>query len=433
MKKLIIIFCIITSYAQAQRLTLEEAINITLKRNYDLVLAKNNIDYNAVLNNYGVAGGLPFISGTATDNEQITSINQQYDAGGDSTRKVIVNGAASNTLNSNLNATMLLYNGMRVVSTKKRLETLEEQSEKQLNAQLQNTLAAVMTTYYDIVRQQNYLKTILQSIELAQKRLQIVQTQQSVGLANNADLFQSQLDLNALLQSQKTQELVIAQGKTELLRIMTLNPDSSINIEDTIIADNNLLLDSVLTNLPRNADLMAADDQIKINQYIVKEVAAQRYPSVSVNAGYSYSRSTNAAGQVLLNQRYGPLVGLTLNIPIYNGSAYKRQQKAAEINVKGAVIQKNILQRDYTADAIKNYQAYQNALKQLETEQKNFELAQKLVDLVLQRFQLRVATIVELSIAQQSFQDAGYRLVNISFAAKSSEIELKRLANTLSF
>jgi hypothetical protein len=35
-----------------------------------------------------------------------------------------------------------------------------------LNAQIQNTIAAVMVKYYDVVRQQGYIKTLQQSIEL---------------------------------------------------------------------------------------------------------------------------------------------------------------------------------------------------------------------------------------------------------------------------
>jgi hypothetical protein len=34
--------------------------------------------------------------------------------------------------------------------------------------------------------------------------------------------------------------------------------------------------------------------------------------------------------------------------------------------------------------------------------------------------------------AQQSFEASGFRLVNLSYAAKTAEIELKRLANELS-
>ncbi len=54
-----------------------------------------------------------------------------------------------------------------------------------------------------------------------------------------------------------------------------------------------------------------------------------------------------------------------------------------------------------------------------------------LLDLVLLKFQLRVATIVDVKNAQESFANAGYLLVNMSFAAKAAEIERKRLTYTL--
>jgi outer membrane protein TolC len=231
---------------------------------------------------------------------------------------------------------------MRVVTTKKRLDQLEQQSEQYVNSQVQNIIASVMTNYFDVVRQQYYIRVIDQSIELAKRTLDIVKAQQSVGLANNANLYQAQLDLNNLVQAKEIQQLVIIQAKTEMLRLLTLKTDSTINIQDTILVDNSLMLDAVLGKLTNNADIIAADQQVRINELIVRETAAQRYPSVSVNGGYNYARNQNAAGQVLLNQRSGPLIGLGLSIPIYNGSIYRRQQKVAEIDVKNAELQKGL-------------------------------------------------------------------------------------------
>lgn len=81
--------------------------------------------------------------------------------------------------------------------------------------------------------------------------------------------------------------------------------------------------------------------------------------------------------------------------------------------------------------AVKNWQAYLNNLKQLETAKENFDLSLKLLNLVLMRFQYKVATIVDVTLAQQSFESAGFQLVNVSFAAKAAEIQLRRLANAL--
>lgn len=421
-------FLFVCTNVSAQNiLRLPDAVNIALKNSLEVQLSKNFVESNTILNNYGIAGGLPLVTGSLTDNEQLSSINQKLNTGVSIKR----DAAATNNLVAGVTGSILLYNGNRVVATKSRLATLVNQSEQQLNAQIQNILAGVMVGYYDIVRQQSYMRTIDKSIEASNQQLDIVKTRQSVGLANNADLFQAQIDLNALLQAKQSQQLIIDQSKTELLRQLSLNPDSTITIQDTILVERTIKLEEVLNSLNKNADFLAADDQIKINELLVKETAALRYPSIRANTGFNFSRNKAAAGQILLNQSYGPFVGVTLGIPIYNGSVFKRQQKVAEINVRNAELDKQLLVRDYNAQVVKSYQSYTATLQQLQKEQENYTLSNQLLELALQRLKFKQATIVDVKNAQQSFEASGYRLVNLNFAAKSAEIELKRLANQL--
>ena len=416
-------------YLPAQNiLRLGDAVNTALKNSLDIQLVKNNLQSNTIYNNYGIAGGLPLVTGSVTDQAQLYNINQHFNTG----TVIQTNGAGSNNLTVGVAGSILLYNGQRVVTTKKRLEQLQKQSANQLNAEIQQIMYDVMTGYYDVVRQQGYIKTIDRSIEAAQKKLSVVQTRQDVGLANNADLFQAQLDLNELLQSKKTQELVINQASTELKRLMTLQKDTAFIIADSIVVDSAIILDSVLNDINRNPTILAAEDQIKINEFLVKETAAQKYPSIRANTGYNFSRNNASAGQLLLNQNYGPYVGLSVGIPIYNGSIYKRQEKVAAINQKNAVLQKDILIRDFTSLASKYFQSYKDALSQLEMEKANYKLSAQLLDLVLQRFQLKQATIIDVKNAQQSFEASGYRLINLSYAAKLAEIGMKKLQSKLS-
>lgn len=409
-------------------LLLPDVIGIALKNSLDVQLSKNAVEANDIFNNYGIAGGLPLVTGILTDNEQVSNINQKLNTG------VLINrnGAATNNAVVGITGSILLYNGNRVHATKARLAKLVKQSEQLLNAQIQNIIADVSIAYFDIVRQQRYINTIDRSIDASRQQLDIVKARQSVGLANNADLFQAQIDLNALLQTKQTQQLIVAQAKTELLRQLNLKPDSSLVIKDSIVVDNNLKLAGVLGSLNINPNILAAQDQININEQIVKETAALRYPSIRANTGFNFIRNQAAAGQLLLNQNYGPSVGVSVGLPIYNGSIFKRQQRVAEINVANAGLNKNILLRDYTAQAVKAYQSYSTTLNQLKTEEENYKLSNQLLSLTLQRFQYKQATIVEVKNAQQSFEASGFRLVNLSFSAKSSEIELNRLANKLS-
>jgi outer membrane protein len=425
---------VIKTLAFSQQMRLPDAVSIALKNSLDIQVVRNNLNINEVSNSYGFAGGLPLVTASGSDNEQSVNIKQKISQkinGIDTSYNIIRNGATSNQLTGGASGSIVLFNGLRIVSTKRALEEMEKQGQEYVNSQIQNVIASVMTSYYDIVRQQGYIKTIKQSIAVSSQKLDIVKAQQGVGLANNADLFQAQLELNNMIQARESQQLVIDQAKTNFLVLLTLKPDSLIEISDTIVVDKSVALGDVINNLSTNPDVIAADEQIKINRFIEKQTAAQRYPTIRATAGYNYSRNQASAGQTLLNQQYGPLAGFNFVIPIYNGSIYKRQQKIAEINTRNSALQKDIIIRNYSSDAVKTFQAYSSSLIQLETAQKNFELAQKLIALVLQQFQLRQKTIVDLTVAQQTFETAAFTLTNLSYASKSSEIELKRLTGKL--
>ncbi|MES2328053.1 MAG: TolC family protein [Bacteroidota bacterium] len=432
MKRTVTLFFLtigITGFAQ-QRMSLSEAINTALKNSYDIQLAKNSLEITNINNDIGIAGGLPTVSGTATDNEQVTSINQKYaDASRDTKRPNV----AANNLVVGVTGSILLFNGYRVVTTKKRLEELVLLNQEVLRAQIQNTVAGVMAKYYDIVRQQSLMKTIIQSIDVSKKRLDILNVRKEVGLANAADTYQAQLDLNALVQSQQSQQLVIDQAKTDLLNLIFVNPATPITVSDTIIVDRSVRMDSIRNNLSKNPLVIAAERQVKINELIEKETATQRIPSIRANAGFNFNSNSSAAGFTLLNQSYGPFIGIGVTVPIYNGGIFKRQQQVAAINTRNATIQRDNIVLDNETGMVRTYQSYTNSLTQLETEQKNYDLSLQLLDLVLQKFQLGNATIIDVKLAQQTFENEGYRLVNLNYAAKIAEIELKRLATQLRF
>lgn len=423
-----IVACSAVANAQEKlSLSLNEAIATALKNSLEIEIARNEIEARTLLNHYGVAGGLPTVNATLGNTEQVMNIRQKLQNGTNIER----DGAAGNNLNAGLLASIVLYNGNRIVSTKTRLEELQSQSEELLVSQIQNVIADVSTAYYDIVRQQSYVRTIHQSILASEKRLEVLEARRAAGMANNADIFQAQIDINTANQLLMNQNLVVDVAKTELLRLLTADPGLQLAISDTILVSNDVDLSEILARASHNTDIRASENQIRINEMIQKEIAAQRYPTVRLNAGVNYTRIQSAAGFNLLNQSFGPNIGITVALPIYNGNAFKRQQQAAFTDVKTAKVQQKVLERDFQANVYKTFHAYQNALKQLETEIKNYKLTEDLLNLTMLRFELIQATIIDVREAQKSFEDAGFRLVNLSYAAKAAEIELHRLGNLL--
>lgn len=414
-------------YSQ-NRLSLSDALAIALKNSYNIQLAKNNLEIASINNSVGIAGGLPTVNATVNDVENITSINQQFP---DPSRNITRTGVASNNLNANITAGIILFNGFRVKAAQQRLAELQKMNQDMLNAQIQGTMAAVITSYYDVVRQQNLLTTIDKSIEVSQQRIDIIKSRKEVGLANNADLYQAQIDLNALVQTKQAQQLVIDQGKTNLLNLIFVSPDTTVVIKDTIIVDDQIKFAQIKSLALKNPQISAAEQQIKINQLLERETAALRVPTLRASTGFNLTNTKSAAGFILENRTYGPFLGVNLAIPIYNGLINKKQMQVAEINTRNAKVQRDQFLLNIETGAVATYQAYANTLAQLKTAKENQLLSKQLLDLVMQRFQLGQATIVDVKLAQQSFENESYRLVNLSFTAKVAEIELKRLANII--
>jgi outer membrane protein TolC len=408
--------------AQVQ-ITLTNAIDSALKSNFDIRIARVNTDISRVGNTYGMAGGLPSLNGSAADNRSVLNLKQKTSSG----INISQNNVNNSSYNAGLTANMVLFNGFKIIATKGRLNLLQRQSELELNQQIQTTMAIVMESYYDIIRQQSYLNIIKSLLDVSSKKLEIVKERYKVGMANDADLLQARMDFNLADQNLKGQELIIEQDKTSLLQLMGVKQYFSISVNDTILIDKSIRKDSIINYLENNPQYLSAEQQIRINQQIVKEQRALRYPSVRISTGYNFTYSSSSAGFNLFTQNYGPTVGATLLVPIFNGNIYKTQQEIAYFNVQNARLQKESLLKSLEADAIKTYQSYESTLQQLDSQQKSYADAARLVSILVQKFRLNEATILDLKAAQDSFESAGYMFVNLQYAAKTAEIELKRL------
>ena len=434
-KKSFIAFLLLLAFSQEKlaaqnNLSLKEAVTIAIQNSYDIKLVENNLSIAKNNNNYGVAGGLPTVTATGTNNNTLTTIHQTFP---DPSRNTTRSGVDGTTLNGGLTATMILFNGYRVAATKDRLASIEKQTTAALQTQMLNTSSTVMQQYYNVIRQAAFLKTIEKSIEASEERVAIVKTRQAVGVANQADLLQSSLDLNALLQAKQNQLVVLDQVKADLYNSMVVPANSNYIFTDSIQVDQNISLSQVESKMKEHPLLQSAQQLINVNQFLEKETKALTYPTLRANGGYNYNSNKSAAGFILLNESYGPFVRSNLSIPIYAGRTSKRAYKNAQINTVSAKIQYDNTQQDLATELFKTYQNYQNSLKQTPIEVQNYQMSEALLALVMEKFKLGQATIVDVKQAQQSFETAGFRLTSLKFSAKIAEIELKRLSNQLSF
>ena len=436
MKFLLLLFLPLVATAQTAEpqiatplaLPLTEALRLGLQNSLDVQVSRAEAEIRAAQAGAGLAGGLPTVSFTAANTALMTNLRQELVNGTTISRT----GVTGNQTAASLTGSLTLFNGGRVTATRQRLDELQAQGELQLNAAIQQVLADVLLRYYAVVRQQRYVRTLESSVAVSRQKLALVRTRQSVGLANNADRFQAELDLQSQLQTQRDQRLAVRQATAELLR--ALNQDvtgPAPAIEDTIPLDRTLRWADIQAALTRNPGLLAAERAERVAALTEREIHAQRTPALTLNGGTNFSRNQSTAGFTLLNQTYGPFVGLGLNVPIYNGGTSRRLERVAKLGTQTAALQRQAIGRDNDLTAWTAWLAYEQNLQQVDSAEASFRTARQLLQINQLRLEAGLATLVDVRIAQQTFEAAGYALATYRYAAKAAEISLRQVAALL--
>lgn len=428
-KVLLCIFILFNSiennYAQIQ-LSLQSAIDSALQNNLNIQVARNNIAIANLNNTYANAGGMPQVNAVLNNTNSLTNIHQNLSNG----VEISKNNALTNNIATGVNGSILLYNGDRVKFTKKRLELLTEQSEHELNIQIQNTIANVMIKYYDIIKQSAFIDLLKKNFEFSKNKSNLISQRAIVGMANEVDRITALMDINNSTLAIANQEMLLRQSELDLIQYIGISPRQKIIVNDSILIDNSLVEKIIEERLNKNVDFVYSENIIRLNEILLKETKALKYPSIRMNAAYNLNYTKSSSGFNLLNESYGPSLGATIQIPIYSGLV-KSQEKVLNYQIKNAELAKEDKYKMMQNEVAKMYSQYQSLQSQNKQLTNNYQLALQLVELTLQKYQYNQATLLELQSAQSSFENLGYQRIQVNYLHKLAEIELKRIAYLL--
>ncbi len=428
-KVLLCIFILFNSiennYAQIQ-LSLQSAIDSALQNNLNIQVARNNIAIANLNNTYANAGGMPQVNAVLNNTNSLTNIHQNLSNG----VEISKNNALTNNIATGVNGSILLYNGDRVKFTKKRLELLTEQSEHELNIQIQNTIANVMIKYYDIIKQSAFIDLLKKNFEFSKNKSNLISQRAIVGMANEVDRITALMDINNSTLAIANQEMLLRQSELDLIQYIGISPRQKIIVNDSILIDNSLVEKIIEERLNKNVDFVYSENIIRLNEILLKETKALKYPSIRMNAAYNLNYTKSSSGFNLLNESYGPSLGATIQIPIYSGLV-KSQEKVLNYQIKNAELAKEDKYKMMQNEVAKMYSQYQSLQSQSKQLTNNYQLALQLVELTLQKYQYNQATLLELQSAQSSFENLGYQRIQVNYLHKLAEIELKRIAYLL--
>lgn len=422
---LLFIVVLMVNAGQAQEvITLEDALDKALKNNFNIQVARNDAQIQQVNNTKGNAGMLPTIAAKGSGSYEVNNLHQELASGEEKNNSAL----STTTLNAGIELSWTLFDGGRMFVAKSQLNEMQALGEIQYREKVLQLMYNVIAAYYNVVKQKQQLKSIETVEQYNRERVKITQTGFETGSLPKTDLIQAKIDLNVTLENSINQKFAIEKAKKELNLLLgqaTVNPFEVIDsIELNYVPDKNQLLQKLDSS---NTSILFYKKQTDIARLSLKDNTRLYAPTLQFTAGYYLTNTDNSDGSVLNNRSFGPQLGGSLIIPLYQAGETKRKVSLSKIAVQSAEYDLAQVKLEVNTDLQNALTEFENQQQLMQIEKENNALAREYLEICIERLRLGQSTSLEVHMAQENFAQSGMRLIDFQYNLKLSETRLKQL------
>lgn len=426
-----VIFITVPFFAHAQdTLDVEQAIRMALENNFSIRIARNNAEISSNNNTLGNAGFLPSVTASGGVNRSVQDNVTNYSAAGIPDRND--KDATTTVYNYGIDASWTIFDGLSMFATADRLDLLENLSEVQARMQVEQVLADIISTYFQVVGQQQAYNVLKNTVEVSQERIRIAETKLDLGSGSEYDLLQAKADFNADRAALIRANTGLKQAKILVNQLLAEDLGGAFNVQANIELAPKLDIESLMQEaMAQNSELTAARLNESVAETEIKEITGEWFPQITLGAGYGYSKTESSTGFAEFSETKGLNFGITASIELFDGFNKKRRRQNALIELKNEQLRLEEQQLIVQTRLKQTYEQYSDAIDLIELERENLQYTQQSLDIALERFRLGTINSVELREAQLSLLNAENRLIAAQIEAKAAETELLRLSGRL--
>lgn len=424
---LVLLFGIST---QAQELlSVEDAVALALKNNYDIKIADNNLKIDQQNVSLANAGLLPNLYGSVNQNNSIQDSRQIRT---DGTIQEL-DGAKNNSLNYGVNLGWTIFDGFAMFARYDQLKELQKQGENELKFTVLTRVGDVMETYYTLVQQQQMLKALDTAIVISNQRVTTAQNRFKIGKAAKLEVLNAEVDLNTDQTNLLKQKQEYNNTKTLLNQLLARELSADFIVADSVAIDEKLKLPDLLSAAGgQNPQIQIALINKRVAELNLKQVRAARYPQVDVTTGYVFTESESSLGFARSNKGNGLSYGLSARINIFNGFLQNRNEKIAKLQIDNSNVVIEQQTQQINSQLITAFQTYLTNIDLVKLEAKNVQIAEQNLNITMEKYRIGTITTLEVRTAQLNYVNALARSSTAQFNSKLSEVNLRELAGNLS-
>jgi outer membrane protein len=418
-------------------LTKKEALEITLKNNFGIKIATNNLEIAKNNSNILNTGFLP--TATLTSGADYRRNNQSLiftDRNTGDDAEISGSGIVSKTYNASLGVNYTIFDGLGRKYNYKQLQETYNLTELEARETIENTYLQLFTIYFQIARLSENKDNLQEALSISKNRLKRAEYQYDYGQSTKLEYLNAQVDVNndSITYINATQQL--SNAKRGLNVILGVDKETNYSVE-TQVAYNKLLnlADLEEKTIANNSLLKQNEKNIAISEFNIKVNQSNYFPTLGFNASYGFNRTEN---ENLINPFGAKLItsdglntGLSLSWNLFDGGTTKTRLANAKI----ALDNQQILLDQQKSNIINNlkntWENYNNQLFIIGAQDKNVSTAQNNFHRTEERYKLGQVTSIEFRQAQINFINAKTALNNAIFDAKLIELQLLQLSGDI--
>lgn len=443
MKKFILfipLFFLCVALIAQEKLSLAQAIEIGIQNNYQIEIAKQNLQVAANNNDWGAAGRYPRID------LNLNSSNGYRNA--KSPGFLLEQSAISGGVTPSIDASWTIYDGKKVKITKQQLAEVENQTNLGISVATENTVQAIILAYNRVLIQEEQLTTLREVLTLSRDRIDYQNVRKEFGQAGKFDLLQTQDaylndSTNILIQENNVatayRDLNLAMGQDDLSKVYQLSDGLNYDPKTYDLAD---LEKSLFANNRNLQSLMINRELTNINTQFQESF---NKPTISLGSGLVYDLTGTNGTQTIAfgdqppfenenngtNKTFNFYFNLQANYNLFDGGNRKRNIENAKVDELIAQLNINELKRTLSNQLQNALANYNNQLRLVKLTENLIENAQQNLTIGEERFKGGLINSFDYRNIQLSFVNASQARLNAIFNLKNTEIELMRLTGDL--
>ncbi|MGZ3757365.1 MAG: TolC family protein [Mucilaginibacter sp.] len=418
-------FAQVTNDSISGKLTLKQCIVYALRNQPAVKQASIDQEINEKDIRIGLAGWLPQVSSS--------NFYEHYFKGSpiaSTTPGVVSPVDEYSTLG--LQASQVIYNSDVLLAAKTANYSRQYYKQNTLSSQI-NVVSDVSKAFYDVLLSQKQLSIINEDIVRLQRSLKDALSRYQSGVSDKIDYKQATISLNNSTANRKQIEESIKAKVAYLKQIMGLNASKNIMLSyDSNRYEKEAYID---TNQQLNYN-NRIEFQLLQTQKNLKDLNVNYYkwgflPSLSAVGTYNYVY-LNSKFSNLYSQSYpSSYAGLTLNIPIFQGTKRLQNLSKARLQVERTDLDIVNSQNTISTEYVQALASYKSNYTNWQVLKQNVDLAKDVYKVVSLQYREGIKVYLDVIVAQSDLRTAELNYYNALFQLLSSKIDLEKSLGVL--